>query len=102
VIGYFTKYGDGGADVIPEAGFTKQRSATCQASHPKRINQRRVPLPLGSQTAEGELGINYEQLDIILLMMVDRKREEKNGRPPWRGGDGASTSHKVDKQQCHK
>ncbi len=69
-VGYFTKYGDGGVDLLPLGGLVKQE-VRALASHlglPERIVNR-VPsagLWVG-QTDEGELGLSYEALDRYLL-----------------------------------
>jgi len=85
LIGYFTKYGDGGADVLPIGGLykTQVRQLAKSIGIPSRIiSKKSSPCLWDGQTAEGELGINYDQLDIILHMMVDRKmrREEMADR----------------------
>jgi NAD+ synthase len=73
-IGYFTKYGDAGVDVMPIADLYKTQ-VRYLASHlgvPQEII-RKPPSPAlwPGQTAEGELGIPYELLDSILYLRFD-------------------------------
>jgi NAD+ synthase len=66
--GYFTKYGDGAADIIPIGSLYKTQVIQL-AAHlgiPKNII-RKVPTAglWRGQTDEGELGIRYRDLDAI-------------------------------------
>lgn len=69
-VGYFTKYGDGGADLQPLAGLVKSE-VTALARHlgvPEDILERVPSAGLWEgQTDEGEMGVTYEQLDRYLL-----------------------------------
>ncbi|MEM4729238.1 MAG: NAD(+) synthase [Thermoplasmata archaeon] len=68
--GYFTKYGDGGVDILPIGDLykTQVRALAEWLGVPERI---RLLVPSAGlypgQTDEGELGISYEELDRILL-----------------------------------
>ncbi len=66
--GYFTKYGDGAADLLPLGGLYKTQVKKL-AEHlglPKRIINKVPSAGLWrGQTDEGELGISYEKLDVI-------------------------------------
>lgn len=69
LLGYFTKHGDGGADLLPIGGLYKTdvRKLALALGVPERIASK-PPSPalwLG-QTAEGELGFSYEVADKIL------------------------------------
>jgi NAD+ synthase len=69
-VGYFTKYGDGGVDVLPIAGLVKSqvRQLATALGVPKAIVERAPTAGLWSgQTDEDELGITYEVLDAYLL-----------------------------------
>lgn len=75
LIGYFTKYGDGGVDILPIGNLYK--TEICKiASYlgvPKNIVKKAPSAGLWKgQTDEGELGIKYESLDKILYLMVDK------------------------------
>lgn len=80
-VGYFTKYGDGAADLVPLAELTKGEvfEASKMLSVPESIINRTPTAGLFSgQTDEGELGVTYEQLDRYLLgEEVDQKVKER-------------------------
>ncbi len=68
--GYFTKFGDGGADFLPIGDLykTQVRQMARSLGVPRRILERVPTAGLWKgQTDEGELGIKYEELDRILL-----------------------------------
>jgi NAD+ synthase len=68
-IGYFTKWGDGGVDLLPLGSLTKTRVREL-ARHlgvPQRIIDKPPSAGLWSgQTDEAEMGVTYEQLDAYL------------------------------------
>jgi len=68
-VGYFTKYGDGGVDILPIGGLLKHEVAAL-AMHlgvPERIVNRKPSAGLwAGQTDEDELGMSYEVLDEIV------------------------------------
>jgi NAD+ synthase len=75
--GYFTKYGDGGVDLLPLGNLLK-RDVRALAEY-LRIPQRIIDKPPSAglwrgQTDEGELGITYHQLDTILSGGNDKKK----------------------------
>ncbi len=75
-MGYFTKYGDGGVDMEPLGGLykTQVRQLAKYLGIPETIIERRPSAGLWpGQTDEGELGINYEELDKILCCMLEKK-----------------------------
>jgi len=68
--GYFTKYGDGGADILPLGNFYKTQVRRLAKS--MKIPQRIIDKPPSAglwdgQTDEGEMGISYKDLDELLL-----------------------------------
>ena len=69
LLGYFTKYGDGGADLFPLGGMYKTEVRSL-ARHlripPQIIRKPSSPALYPGQTAEGELGFAYETADRIL------------------------------------
>ncbi len=68
-IGYFTKYGDGGVDLLPLGGFLKRevRDLARQLSVPQRIIDRQPSAGLWEgQTDETEMGMSYAELDEYL------------------------------------
>ncbi|MEM2087565.1 MAG: NAD+ synthase [Thermoproteota archaeon] len=76
LMGYFTKYGDGGADILPIAGLykTQVRQLAEYLKIPEKIRVK-PPSPAlwPGQTAEGELGVDYETLDTVLYLRFDRR-----------------------------
>lgn len=80
LMGYFTKYGDAGVDILPIGGLYKThvRQVAAYLGVPERIIKK-PPSPnlWPGQTAEGELGIEYETLDTILYLRFDRWLNEE-------------------------
>jgi len=77
LMGYFTKFGDGGADFLPIGDLTKSqvRKLAEELEIPPRIIDR--PPSAGfwaGQTDEEEMNIRYEDLDKIIISL--EKREE--------------------------
>ncbi len=79
-MGYFTKYGDGGVDLEPLGDLykTQVRKLAKYLGVPQSIIRRRPSAGLWpGQTDEGELGIDYEELDKILYCMFEKKHSIK-------------------------
>jgi NAD+ synthase len=69
MIGYFTKWGDGGADLLPIGGLYKAqiRKLAAELDMPAEILDKPPTADLwAGQTDEQELGMTYDQLDAIL------------------------------------
>jgi NAD+ synthase len=69
MIGYFTKYGDGGCDILPLGGLLKKevRKLAQELRIPAKIIQRAPSAGLWEgQTDEQEIGLSYEELDNCL------------------------------------
>ncbi len=92
LIGYFTKYGDGGCDILPLGDLlkTQVRELAVSLGIPDEIIKRTPSAGLWKeQTDEGEIGLSYSDLDRIILAiesgktdtfaprMVDRVKELK-------------------------
>ena len=80
IMGYFTKYGDGGVDLEPLGDLykTQVRQLAKYLGVPDPIIGRRPSAGLWpGQTDEGELGIGYDELDKILYHMVNKKYSGK-------------------------
>lgn len=72
LVGYFTKYGDGGADLEPIGDLykTEVRELARFLGIPERILEKAPSAGLWKgQTDEGEMGITYEKLDAILFAL---------------------------------
>ncbi|MBN1180393.1 MAG: NAD+ synthase [Anaerolineae bacterium] len=68
-VGYFTKYGDGGVDLLPLGDLNKTQvwSLARELHVPKEIVDRPPTAGLWpGQTDEGEMGITYAELDRVL------------------------------------
>lgn len=69
LMGYFTKWGDGAADMAPIMDLykTQVRKLALHLKIPKPIALKpSTPALWPNQSAEGELGIKYDTLDLIL------------------------------------
>ncbi len=69
-VGYFTKYGDGGVDVLPIGGLVKSevRELAAALGVPRAIVERTPSAGLWpGQTDEEEMGLTYAVLDTYLL-----------------------------------
>ena len=76
--GYFTKYGDGGVDILPIAGLLKKdvRRLAQELGIPKHIITKPPTAGLWpGQTDEGEMGITYNVLDDILYRLEHKQRQ---------------------------
>ncbi len=68
-LGYFTKFGDGGADLLPLGGLLKREVRDLAEFHriPDQIVEKAPTAGLyPGQTDEGELGATYDQLDALV------------------------------------
>jgi len=79
-IGYFTKFGDGGVDVLPIGDLykTQVRQMALEMRLPARVYEK-SPSPglWPGQTAEKELGMDYFLLDQVLFRRFDLWRDEE-------------------------
>jgi len=69
LLGYFTKYGDGGVDLLPLGGMYKTQviDLARYLNIPKEIVEREPSAGFyPKQTDRGELGFTYEKLDEVL------------------------------------
>jgi len=69
-VGYFTKYGDGGVDILPLGNLVKSqvRELAIHLGIPEEIIRKPPSAGLWEgQTDEGEMGITYEELDRYLI-----------------------------------
>lgn len=76
-VGYFTKYGDGGVDILPIGSLykTQVKELAKNMKIPERIINKPPSAGLWKgQTDEKELGISYEEIDKILNFL------EKGGK----------------------
>jgi len=79
LMGYFTKYGDGGVDFLPLGDLTKTqvRKLAEELEIPSRIIDRPPSAGLwAGQTDEEEMKIRYDDLDRIILSLENGKEED--------------------------
>ena len=75
LIGYFTKFGDGAADVLPIASLykTQVRELARFLGVPDHIiSKKSSPNLWPNHTAESEIGVSYEEIDAILYCVNDK------------------------------
>ncbi len=79
MIGYFTKYGDGGVDLLPLGGLykTEVRELARELKIPDSIINKPPSAGLwDGQTDEGEMGIVYEDLDSALRAIESNRTKD--------------------------
>ncbi|MUM65307.1 NAD+ synthase [Acidianus infernus] len=75
LLGYFTKYGDGGVDILPIGDLykTQVRELGRYLGLPEDIvTKPSSPALWEGQTAEGELGVSYDIIDAVLYLRVEK------------------------------
>jgi NAD+ synthase len=80
-IGYFSKFGDGAADIMPIAVLykTQARALAQYLDIPAAIVQKKSsPRLWENHLAEEEIGLDYEIIDQILHLLVDKKIRPKD------------------------
>jgi NAD+ synthase len=76
LIGYFTKFGDGSADILPIVSLEKTqiREIAKFLGVPKNIIEKKSsPYLWKGHNAEEEIGVRYEEIDSILFCIFDKK-----------------------------
>ncbi len=89
LIGYFTKYGDGGVDFLPIGDLykTQVRHLALRLGLPQRIAFKpSSPRLWPGHLAEEELGTRYDDIDVVLFALFDlglpiEKAAEETGKP---------------------
>lgn len=79
MVGYFTKYGDGGVDVEPLGDLYKAqvRQLAYQLGIPQPVIDRAPSAGLwAGQTDEAEMGITYDDLDAVLAAIASGRTGE--------------------------
>ncbi len=73
-IGYFTKYGDGGVDILPIGSLlkTQVRELARELGVPQSVVERPPTAGLwAGQTDEAEMGLSYEDLDRTIVSVEE-------------------------------
>lgn len=79
-LGYFTKFGDGGVDILPIGDLYKtevRKMGEILGINRRIIAKRSSPRLWPGQTAEGELGMTYETIDSVLRLYLDQRLSVK-------------------------
>jgi NAD+ synthase len=79
MIGYFTKYGDGGSDFLPIGDLYKENvwSLSRHVGVSERLIEKVPSAGLWKgQTDEGEIGVTYTELDSILYLKLEKGMSE--------------------------
>ena len=83
MVGYFTKYGDGGVDILPIADLFKRqvRQLAKELKIPQDIITKAPTAGLWyGQTDEVEMGITYNELDDILDRFCNHKKQAASSK----------------------
>ena len=75
-IGYFTKFGDGAADLLPIVSLykTQIRQIAKELGLPNNIiTKKSSPNLWPNHIAESEIGATYDEIDCILYCIIDKK-----------------------------
>ena len=75
-IGYFTKFGDGAADILPIVSLYKtqiREIARYLGVSDNIIKKKSSPNLWPNHIAESEIGATYEEIDSILYCLIDKK-----------------------------
>ncbi len=81
MVGYFTKYGDGGSDMLPIGELYKSNvwDLSNHIGLPEKLVYKAPSAGLWpGQTDEGELGVTYRELDSILYLHLEKGLNEKD------------------------
>jgi NAD+ synthase len=81
LIGYFTKFGDGAADLVPIISLYKLqvRKIAEYLGVPKNVIEKKSSAHLWkNHEAEKEIGVSYEEIDSILYCLFDKKLSIEN------------------------
>ena len=81
MIGYFTKFGDGGADILPLGGLYKSQVKILGKKlglSEQIINQPSSPRFWKGHVAEKELGLEYREIDTILQYYLENDLDRCN------------------------
>jgi NAD+ synthase len=104
MLGYFTKYGDGGADLFPIADLykTEVRSLAKYLGIPDKIINKKSSARLWKgQTAEGEIGMKYEEIDKILKHLENNSHFSSNSNTKLDGNNVSKIKSQLEKNE-HK
>jgi len=96
LLGYYSKFGDGGVDFLPIAHLykTQVRALGAYLGLPKRVVEKPAsPQLWPGQRALDEIPADYDKLDVVLHHLFDLKSKPRVAAT--RGGVAASVVNKV-------
>ena len=104
-LGYFTKYGDGAADLFPIADLykTEVREMALHLLVPKNIVNKKSSARLWKgHTAEGEIGMTYEEIDHILRELEGNHSKNNNNGRSFEVSPTVTTTKTVNKRKVKR
>lgn len=104
-LGYFTKYGDGAADLFPIADLykTEVREMAHYLLVPKNIVNKKSSARLWKgHTAEGEIGMTYEEIDHILRELEGNHSKNNNNGRSFEVSPTVTTTKTVNKRKVKR
>lgn len=104
-LGYFTKYGDGAADLFPIADLykTEVREMAQYLLVPKNIVNKKSSARLWKgHTAEGEIGMTYEEIDHILRELEGNHSKNNNNGRSFEVSPTVTTTKTVNKRKVKR
>jgi len=105
LLGYFTKYGDGGADILPIGDLYKWqvRELAREVGVPEKIIKKPPTAGLWrGQTDEGELGLSYPFADKVLSMFLEGGMDGKDIIKEVGSREKVRKIHKIVTSTSHK
>ena len=106
LLGYFTKYGDGGVDLLPIAHLykTQVRELAIRLGIPEKVaNKPASPQLWPGHIATQELPADYDKLDPLLYCLFDRKMSLSSAaKKAGVGVELAKAAMRLHKSSAHK
>jgi len=105
LLGYFTKFGDGGSDILPIGDLYKTQLKILgrHLKVPDRILEKESsPYLWENQTAEGEIGLPYEKIDTILYLLYDKNKTPEEVGRIIRDSSAVKKVQSMNKRSYHK
>lgn len=104
-LGYFTKYGDGAADLFPIADLYKtevREMAQYLLVSKNIVNKKSSARLWKGHTAEGEIGMTYEEIDHILRELEGNHSKNNNNGRSFEVSPTVTTTKTVDKRKVKR
>lgn len=104
-LGYFTKYGDGAADLFPIADLYKTEvrdMAQCLLIPKNIVNKKSSARLWKGHTAEGEIGMTYEEIDHILRELEGNHSKNNNNGRAFKVSPTVTTTKTVNKRKVKR